>query len=98
MEMREGRADMNQVFVEGVERKCFYSCTRDVSRIDTRPPAPAEVKSNQSITVSTMEEWEKELMEDPKVDCIFHKLYSPANAFRTAWLSTRSRPMKRRMF
>ncbi|MCJ1435318.1 hypothetical protein MMC27_004690 [Xylographa pallens] len=27
---------------------------------------PAEVKSNQSITVSTMEEWEKELMEDPK--------------------------------
>ena len=34
---------------------------------DTERSASAEVKSNQSVSVSTMEEWEKELMEDPKV-------------------------------
>ena len=96
MEMRGTRTDMNQVFVEGVERKCLY--TRAVSCADARLLAPAEVKSNQSITVSTMEEWEKELMEDPKVDRIALRHYSPADPCRTAWLSTRSRPMKRRMF
>ena len=44
-----------------------YFARRLSTRVDAMVSASEKTDSTQAVSIATMEEWEKELMEDPKV-------------------------------
>ena len=77
MEVKESRNELEKgyVYLEGEQRALSESYALFES-----PPAynlyvaPQYSPCSSTISISTAEQWEKELMEDPKVKCSLHSL------------------------